>query len=425
MSVNHDLERRIADFYETEAPPRAPDRVLASVLATTVSTRQRRPLFGAPWRLPIMNSYAKVAVGALVLIALAAAGLVVVGNVAPQPVPEALSWTPQRYSEDWPAPPRSEPPSGAPDVLLVRGDNTHWDPAERAWEGLEHVDPVGDAGSEGTPAIDILEVGGPGAGLASYSIRLAGGVPLPPVDPSNRWIAYGVVVDTDGDGMPDERVGVDNMPDGQHRAWWTDLATGQTKWKAGGGYGFVYDDGVSGSSLGLDTWYPSASEKSDHVTLRYSGTSGRYYAWASMIEDGRVVATDYAPDVGWLVEPEDPGLPLVGTTWIIGRDFQSGSLTVEMSLIFTSDGHLQLDLCHRGDATVQVTQDTMRVTDIALTSDACGAEVTEMTTEMEAEILAVLTADELSYTVEAGILELTAGSNVLRFVGSPDHPPGS
>ena len=26
----------------------------------------------------------------------------------------------------------------------------------------------------------------------------------------------------------------------------------------------------------------------------------RYYAWASVIVDGRVVATDYAPDVGWL-----------------------------------------------------------------------------------------------------------------------------
>jgi hypothetical protein len=27
---------------------------------------------------------------------------------------------------------------------------------------------------------------------------------------------------------------------------------------------------------------------------------GRFYAWASVIEGGRVVATDYAPDVGWL-----------------------------------------------------------------------------------------------------------------------------
>lgn len=29
-----------------------------------------------------------------------------------------------------------------------------------------------------------------------------------------------------------------------------------------------------------------------------------FYVWASVIEDGRVVATDYAPDVGWLVEPK-------------------------------------------------------------------------------------------------------------------------
>lgn len=26
----------------------------------------------------------------------------------------------------------------------------------------------------------------------------------------------------------------------------------------------------------------------------------RFYAWASVIQNGRVVATDYAPDVGWL-----------------------------------------------------------------------------------------------------------------------------
>jgi hypothetical protein len=26
----------------------------------------------------------------------------------------------------------------------------------------------------------------------------------------------------------------------------------------------------------------------------------RFYAWASEIADGRIVATDYAPDSGWL-----------------------------------------------------------------------------------------------------------------------------
>lgn len=368
-----------------------------------------------------MNARASLAIAVLVLIALAAAGLVVLGNIAPQPEPKLLSWTPGRYAADWPAPPRSEPPFGAPDVFLVRGDSTHWDSGERAWEGLEHVDPVGDTGLGAAPAIDIREVGGPGAGRGSYSIRLAGGVPLPMVDPANRWMAYGIVVDTDGDGIPDERVGVDNMPDGQHRAWWADLATGQTKWKAGAGYGSVYDDGVSGGSLGLDTWYPSAREESDGVILRYSGTPGRYYAWASMIEEGRVVATDYAPDIGWLVQPADPGLPLVGTTWTIEREIPSRSVTVVMWLIFTAEGQLNLELCQRGDATVQVIPETMRVTNIALTGSACSAEVIEM----EAEILSVLSADEISYAVDAGILELRAGSNVLRFVGSPDPPPGA
>jgi hypothetical protein len=30
-----------------------------------------------------------------------------------------------------------------------------------------------------------------------------------------------------------------------------------------------------------------------------------FYVWASVIQDGRVVATDYAPDVGWLAPSPD------------------------------------------------------------------------------------------------------------------------
>ena len=30
-----------------------------------------------------------------------------------------------------------------------------------------------------------------------------------------------------------------------------------------------------------------------------------FYVWASVIKDGRVVATDYAPDVGWLLPSPD------------------------------------------------------------------------------------------------------------------------
>ena len=75
MNANHELERRLADFYATEAPLRAPDRVLESVLATSEITRQRRAVFRLPWRFPIMNSYAKMAVAAVAVIAIGAVGL--------------------------------------------------------------------------------------------------------------------------------------------------------------------------------------------------------------------------------------------------------------------------------------------------------------------------------------------------------------
>jgi hypothetical protein len=77
MNADADLERRLAGYYATEAPQRAPDQVLESVLDTTESTRQRRPLFGAPWRFPIMNAYAKVAVAAVLVVAVGVVGLAV------------------------------------------------------------------------------------------------------------------------------------------------------------------------------------------------------------------------------------------------------------------------------------------------------------------------------------------------------------
>jgi hypothetical protein len=86
MSANDSLERRIADYYETEAPPRAPDWVLRSTLDTIDDTRQRRVVFRAPWRFPHMNSFAKVAVAAVVVIAVGAVGLSVLGTRSPSGV---------------------------------------------------------------------------------------------------------------------------------------------------------------------------------------------------------------------------------------------------------------------------------------------------------------------------------------------------
>ena len=114
MNANVDLERRLADYYATEAAARAPERVLESVLATTESTRQRRPRFGAPWRFPAMNSYAKAAIAALAVIAIGAAGIAVlrpgsspgVGGPAVTPSP---SPSPSASSRPTPSP-RPAPP---------------------------------------------------------------------------------------------------------------------------------------------------------------------------------------------------------------------------------------------------------------------------------------------------------------------------
>ena len=75
MTASNDLERRVADFYTTEAPQRAPDRVLVQALATIDTTRQRRELGLVPWRFPTMNSYTKLAVAAVVAVAVGALGL--------------------------------------------------------------------------------------------------------------------------------------------------------------------------------------------------------------------------------------------------------------------------------------------------------------------------------------------------------------
>jgi hypothetical protein len=102
MNADHELERRIADFYATEAPPRAPDRVLEAALATIDTTRQRRALLRVPWRYPNMNGFARYAIAAVAVIAIGAVGFAILQpgtgpgaggpapTASPSPSPEAI-----------------------------------------------------------------------------------------------------------------------------------------------------------------------------------------------------------------------------------------------------------------------------------------------------------------------------------------------
>lgn len=91
MSDNHELERRLADYYETEAPSRAPDWLLARTVATIDTTPQRRTILGRPWRPAPMPSFAKLAVAAVAIVALSAVGFTLVRGplVGPAASPSA------------------------------------------------------------------------------------------------------------------------------------------------------------------------------------------------------------------------------------------------------------------------------------------------------------------------------------------------
>jgi hypothetical protein len=74
MSAHDDLERRLGDYYESQAPSRAPEWVLDRALDTIEATSQRRrPLPGWSWRLRPVRASGKLA---LTLVAIAAFSLV-------------------------------------------------------------------------------------------------------------------------------------------------------------------------------------------------------------------------------------------------------------------------------------------------------------------------------------------------------------
>ena len=312
------------------------DRVVDAVLDEIHRTRQRAGF--DPWR---TRSTFKTAIGAASVVAVVALGgafLViqrdqpavtsqsptarpspsasqpaVVGPSAtptatPSPTPTPILWTEARLEEDWPAPVRTEPDGGATDVPILLNVVRDAEGCCKVREFGRYPDPVGDTGSGVLPWADIKEVTFCdelclSTGFVSDSLSGQGWPPV--VDPREQWIAFGVVVDTDRDGVPDWRYGIDNtFPPAKcgvrsHRVWRTDLHTGRTEWTAH-----------------TCVWLPSGTMfHGSPDSLRFGGdvTRGgtvgampeRFYVWASVIEDGRVVATDYAPDAGWLVPSPD------------------------------------------------------------------------------------------------------------------------
>ena len=222
-----------------------------------------------------------------------------------------LAWTQASLKHDWPAPVRAEAVGGATVLPMPP----------------TYIDPSGDTGSEVLPCVDIRDLT---VDTYDVSVHLVANR-APDVDPSEAWIAYGVVVDEDRDGVPDWRYGIDNSPrpaedhQGHHRAWRTDLHTGRTESAAGSEeFGKVgetfFSTGYPTRAVGADARF-SFGDRFD-VAGQGIVTKGikldmPLYAWASVIVDGRVVATDYAPDAGWLL-PSPGSKP--GGTYVVHPD---------------------------------------------------------------------------------------------------------
>jgi hypothetical protein len=137
----------------------------------------------------------------------------------------------------------------------------------------------------------------------------------PPPDPADRedgvLIAYGLVLDTTGDGAADYVIGIDDdAPEqGDLHVWVTDLATGATDEQIGPPYGYPIEffhpseaqpPGIDRSSTMIFTFLAGSTPAGlDPPTVRF-------YAWTSATRDGAVFASDYAPDIGWLANQVDP-----------------------------------------------------------------------------------------------------------------------
>ena len=220
--------------------------------------------------------------------------------------PEALVWGSDRETQDWPGPLRVEPPGCVP--ILVPPTST---PGEI--QAYSYRDPAEDV-EQAFALVDIvdLEFGADCWFAPSGCIYfdMAADVPEPMPDPADQWIAYGIVVDTTGDGRPDFRYGIDNAaPDADAgRMWRADLTTGST----------YAPTGLLEAPQVMDAVFPS--DRDLGVTAGFNPGSVfakrlrdqpafRFYVWASVIVDGQIVATDYAPDSGW-IDLLLPGSPL-------------------------------------------------------------------------------------------------------------------
>jgi heat shock protein HslJ len=111
----------------------------------------------------------------------------------------------------------------------------------------------------------------------------------------------------------------------------------------------------------------------------------------------------------------DPDLLLVGPTWQVDSLISAGSASSApwehpATLVFGTDGRVAIDTgCNTGEGRYAAGQGSLRVSEIGLTKRGCSGD----SGRLEQAVLEVLRADQLTFSIEAKSLTLSAGEHGL------------
>lgn len=116
-------------------------------------------------------------------------------------------------------------------------------------------------------------------------------------------------------------------------------------------------------------------------------------------------------------EVADPDQPLTGRVWalnsvISGESVSSVPTGVTATIKFNDDGSVEIHPgCNSGGGQFTVGEGVLRFSNLVTTKMACGGDGGSV----EASVLAVLSADQVTYEIDAGVLTLQAGDQGLGF----------
>jgi heat shock protein HslJ len=121
-------------------------------------------------------------------------------------------------------------------------------------------------------------------------------------------------------------------------------------------------------------------------------------------------------------EIADPDLPLVGPTWTVNSIVSGDAVSsipdgVVATLTFSGDGRVAVATgCNQGGGSYSVEGNRIRFAEIVTTKMACD----RARGQMEAAVLAVLGADDLNYSIDAGSLTIQGAGQGLMLIGGPN-----